>query len=354
MSLSSRLLSPLSLAVIALLGLTAFINLPQAENKAVRKPSSTPVSVEAVQTQRFPITVESLGTAKANEAVSITARQSELVTEVFFDDGDLVEKNQLLLRLDQTEELARQKELQASIDEAKRQYSRVKNLAKSSAASQQLLDEQSARVKMLEAQLEVARAQLQELEVHAPFAGVLGIRQVSVGSLVRPADVITTLDDVSNIKVDFSVSENHLASLAAGQRVMARSVAYPDQVFEGLITSIDSRVDPVSRSILVRAGVSNPELKLRPGMLLQITLEKEVLDALTIDEKALVPIKDKQFVFVVEDDQVTRTEVEIGERKPGRVQVLEGLELGQQVVVEGTLRIRDRSKVRVLNASMEG
>ncbi len=353
MSLKS-IFSPLVLAVVVLAGFLAYLFIPQDEAAQSRQGRPTPIKAQPVKRQPFPITIEALGTANANESVTITAQETDIVSEVMFEDGETVEAGQLLVQLNNQEELARIEELEANIEEARRQLDRVQNLRASSAASEQLFDEQQARVKALRAQLDVAKAQLQDLQIRAPFAGLLGIRAVSKGSLVRPADVITTLDDISTIKVDFSVAENHLASLATGQRVTASSVAYPGTTFEGTISTIDSRIDPVSRSVLVRAIIDNEDGRLRPGMLLQMTVEKRVLNALVVPEKALVPVQDKQFVFVVDGDAVREVEVTLGERKPGLVQVLDGVAEGELVVTEGTLRVRDGSQVNVLNAGEEG
>jgi membrane fusion protein (multidrug efflux system) len=238
--------------------------------------------------------------------------------------------------------------LQINIREAKRQLVRITNLAKESVASEQLLDEQQARVKALTAQLEVANSQLAEMQITAPFSGVLGVRQVSVGALVTPGDVITTLDDLYKVKVDFGIAENHLSTLALGQTVTAISIAYPDKPFQGVISSINSRVDPVSRSIRVRAIIDNPNLELRPGMLLQITLQKKILTTLVVPEEALLPIEDKQFVYVVKDNKAIQTEVKVGRRKPGIAQIISGINEGDYVVTEGTLRLRNGSTVNVL------
>ncbi|MBO1257014.1 efflux RND transporter periplasmic adaptor subunit [Alteromonas sp. 5E99-2] len=348
-----RLFSPLIVAVLILASFLVYINLPNDEEKKKSKPKPTPVKVAKVLSQPLPIVIEALGTAIANESVTITAQETKIVTELAFNDGDSVSKGQLLVQFDDREEMARVNELDVSLSEAVRQYERIKNLRKESAASEQLLDEQDARVKGLQAQIDVAHSQVSELRVNAPFGGQLGVRSVSVGSLVQPGDVITTLDDVSLIKVDFSVSETHLASLQLGQRVSATSVAYSSEVFEGSIASIGSRVDPVTRSVQVRAVIDNADRKLRPGMLLQVLLEKRVLQALLIPEKALVPQEDKQFVYVLNGDKVSKTQIQIGARKPGSVQILDGLSEGQTVVVEGTLRVRDESTVRVLNTDGE-
>jgi membrane fusion protein, multidrug efflux system len=221
-------------------------------------------------------------------------------------------------------------------------------LARGNATSQQLLDEQQAKVKSIEAQKEVVEAQLAELELRAPFSGKLGIRQVSLGALVKPGDVITTLDDLQVVKVDFSVAEVHLPSIAQGQLINATSIAYPGEIFKGKINSVDSRIDPITRAVQVRAIVDNEAAKLRPGMLLQILLQKQILNTLVVPEGALIPVEDKQFVFVIEDDKAVKREVQVGRRKPGVAQILSGLVVGEQVVVEGTLRLQDGSAVKVL------
>ncbi len=348
MSLAVRL-SPLVFAVIALAGVLVYINIPDSQSDGQQQNQATPVKVAKARQQAFPVTIEALGTANANESVTITAQVTETVQSVHFEDGDTVEAGALLVQLNNDEELARIAELEANIAEAQRQRDRIQNLRESSAASEQLLDAQQARVQALSAQLDVARAQLNDLQITAPFAGLLGLRNVSKGSLVRPADIISTLDDISVVNIDFSVAERHLASLQPGQRIAATSAAYPQRTFEGIISTIGSRVDPVTRSVLVRAKIDNPDSLLRPGMLLTVVVEKQVLNTLVIPEKALVPVQDKQFVFVLEGSQVTQTEVNIGVRKPGLVQITNGLSVGDEVVTEGTLRVRDGSEVKVLN-----
>ena len=345
--------SPLLIAMIALSAVLVYLNLPQADTaQGGFRGGATPVVIEVINTQQMPVVIAALGTSKANESVTITAEQTERVTAVYFEDGDIVEANALLVDLNNKEEKARVNELNINLNEAKRQLNRFKGLAKESATSEQLLDEQRAKVEAISAQLDVANARLEQLQIRAPFSGQLGIREVSLGSLVRPGDMITNLDDLSLIKVDFSIAEKHFASVAEGQRVFASSAAYPGVQFDGVIDSIDSRVDPVTRSFVVRAIIPNEHNKLRPGMLLQVSLEKRVLNTLVVAEGAVVPQADKQFVYVVDEQNVAhKREVTIGQRQPGRVQVLEGLKQGEQVIVEGTLRVREGSKVEIVTQS---
>ena len=176
----------------------------------------------------------------------------------------------------------------------------------------------------------------------------MGIREVSPGALVSPGDVFTTLDDITPIKVDFSVPERYFASLAVDQEVIARNRAYPGQQFVGRITSIDSRVDPVTRSVRVRAQLPNSDDLLRPGMLLQIILLRSIDKTLLLPEKALMPIQNRQYVFkLMPDGSAKQVEVVIGRRKPGIVEITEGVEPGDKVIVEGLVRLRDGVPVSV-------
>lgn len=340
--------SPLIFAILLLAGLLAWLYMPVEQSEARRGASEIPVVATIVQQQPFAQVVEALGTAIANEAIVVTAQETDKIEALLFDDGDLVKRGQLLVRMNIKEEQARLNELKINLAEAQRQLNRVKGLVKEKAASQQLLDEREAQVDALIAQIDVAEAQIADREIRAPFDGLLGVRQVSDGALVRPGDQITTLDDIQTLKVDFSVAERHLPSVKLGQKVEATSIAYPGRVFEGEISHIDSRVDAATRAVRVRAKISNPELLIRPGMLLQILVQKSVSQSLVIPESALVPIDDQQYVFVVEEGKAKRLTVQLGVRKPGQVQILSGLTEGQQVVTQGTLRLQDGTAVKIV------
>lgn len=343
--------SPLIIVLIALMSIAIYILWPQSAQNTQFNRMATPVKTEIVQRVDLPITIEALGTAQANEAVSITAKEAEVVTAVHFEDGQTVPRGHLLVEQNRREEMARVDELEVDLAEAKRQYNRIMELAREDAASEELVDERKARVDILSAQLNVLSAQAEELSIRAPFSGTLGMRKVSIGSLVRPGDEITTLDDISRIKVDFNLSEVHVPSLAIGQKVFASSAAYPGKEFVGTIASLDSRVDPVTRSIRVRAVIPNEQMQLRPGMLLQVRLQKRVLNTLALSEKALVPNGDQQFVFVVENGQAVQRAVNIGERRPGLVEIKSGLKSGDEVITEGTLRVKDGSSIQVIGSA---
>ncbi|MCY7295559.1 efflux RND transporter periplasmic adaptor subunit [Alteromonas sp. a30] len=338
--------SPIAVALVVVIALLIYLNLPEAQKQGNQNRPAPPVKLAAASMKALPIVVEALGTARANEALTITAQETDTISQILFDDGDLVKQGQVLVRLNSNEEQAKVEELRINLKEQKRQLKRIADLAQTNSASAQLLDEQQANVDALKAQLEIAKSQISDRIIYAPFSGLLGIRQVSQGALVRPGDVITTLDDLSTIKLDFTISEEHLPSLARNQSITATSVAYPGEIFEGKVSSIASRIDPVTRAVQVRALIANPELKLRPGMLLKVTVEKRVLDALMINETAVVPIGDKQYVYRVDtDNKAQRVEVVVGERRPGSVQIISGLNEGDNIVVEGAFRLSDGAPV---------
>ena len=189
--------------------------------------------------------------------------------------------------------------------------------------------------------------------IRAPFSGRVGLRRVSVGTLINPGDVITTLDDTSVIKLDFSVPETFVSMLREGLSVRATAPAFPGRSFAGKVASIDSRVDVNTRSVTVRALLANEDGALRPGMFLNVALAKDERETLIIPEEALTPEAERQFVFVVADGKARRREVRIGGRSPGNVEILAGLDAGDRVVVEGTQKVRDGAPVTAIDREVE-
>ena len=229
-------------------------------------------------------------------------------------------------------------------------YKRSSELFKSSVGSESQLLQDEARKIADEAMVSVAETRLAETVVRAPFAGRIGLRRVSIGSLLGPSTIITTLDDTSVIKVDFDLPEVYLSRLEPGLVVRARSAAWPDQVFTGSVASVDTRVDPVSRTIRVRSVMPNEDGLLRPGMFLTVTLLNDSVEALVIPERALIPERSVQYVLVVADNKVVeKRAVRIGRRRPGEVEVLEGLTEGELVIVDGTQKAREGKPVKILS-----
>ena len=304
-------------------------------------PESVAVVTAPVVQKPLAVEVEALGTARSNEAIDITAKSANTVISVRFEEGQLVRRGELLIELDGAQARADLAAAEAALAESKSAFARSRDLFAQAALSQAQLEQIEATLLANEARVAAARARLSDTLIRAPFDGRMGLRRVSVGALVNPGAVITTLDDTRTMKVDFDVPEVFLAVLKAGLAVVAQSAAYTGESFSGEVESVDSRVDPVTRTIKVRARLPNPEGRLRPGMFLTVRVSREPLPGLVVPEQALVPERGKVYVFVLADARIARREVTIGRRVPGEVEITQGVAVGERVVVEGTQKVRD-------------
>ncbi|MFV1979106.1 MAG: efflux RND transporter periplasmic adaptor subunit [Myxococcota bacterium] len=307
------------------------------------------VIVAEAEERVFPLIIEALGTARANESVEIRPLVSQRIVAIRFEDGERIEAGRVLVELQNAEARADVAIAKAALSESESQLRRAQQLFKTKAVSESELDQRITRRDADRAVLDAAKSRLADTTVRAPFAGLAGLRNVSLGSYVTPETVITTLDDTETIKLDFSIPETLLSRIEPGVPVIARSAAWPDAVFEGQITSMDSRVDPVSRTLTVRALLDNEDGRLRPGMFLTVSLLRDDIVALVIPETAIVPDRSNQFVLVVGgDSMIERRQVRTGRRRPGFVEVTHGLEPGEVVVVEGTQKALPGEAVRII------
>ncbi|MEJ2693250.1 MAG: efflux RND transporter periplasmic adaptor subunit [Candidatus Thiodiazotropha sp.] len=293
--------------------------------------------------------IEALGTLKANESVALTVNVTETVTAIHFDDGQRVEKGQTLVEMTSSEEHALLEEARANLNEALRQFKRVRQLESQGIEAQSLLDQRRREVETARARLAAIESRLADRLIKAPFSGVLGLRNISIGALVETGDLITTLDDDSVMKLEFAVPSTYLSTLRPGLPIRARTRAYGERVFEGEVKVVDSRVDPINRSVLVRALLPNPERMLKPGMLMTVELLSNRRQALVIPEAALMPKGGDQFVMRLQGDppQVEKLKILIGSRRAGEVEVIEGLREGDLVITHGMEKARVGSPVRI-------
>ncbi len=306
-----------------------------------------PVTTQVVQPSAWNDTLQAIGTAKARESVTLTSKVSEVVQAVHFESGDEVRAGAPLITLRGDSQQAALVAAQATYLEADRLYKRQSELADQQLIARSSLDTQRSVRDAALARVQQMRSDIGDRNVRAPFAGVLGIRQVSPGALITPTTVIATLDDLSRVYVDFPVPESQLANVAAGQALAARSTAYPGRTFEGAVSIIDARIDPVTRAITVRGDFANPDHALRPGMLLEVTLTRPERQALVLPEIAVVQVGSSSYVFRVRADNIAeRADVEVGARQNGRVEVVGGLKAGDVVVVDGTGKLRSGQKVQ--------
>lgn len=325
-----------------------------------------PVRLATVSLAPMEDVLEAIGTASADESVLVSAKVTEKISKVHFEDGQQVRRGDLLVELTSQEESALLNEALADMRERQRNFARIDRLYRADTVSRSDLDQAEAGMRTAQARVASIEGRLADRVVLAPFDGVTGLRLVSPGSLVEPGDHITTLDDIDPIKADFTVPERFLGMLKEGQPVRVRSAAYPEAAFSGQVAVLTPRVDPEARAVTVRAHIPNPDSRLRPGMFLSMELVREVRETAIVPEGALVPEGESNYVFKYQPDpnatasasaedaqpngRVTRVRVTIGLREPGRVEVLEGLVVGDKVVLEGVNRVVDGSAVRVLPA----
>jgi membrane fusion protein (multidrug efflux system) len=310
------------------------------------------VVTQRIELQPLVDEIEALGTARANESVEIRPRISSLITRILFEEGQFVEHGDPLVELENSEIVAGLALAEASLSESRSLYNRSKELESTQAISASNLEALFAQVKVDEANVEAARAKLSHTRVRAPFSGRIGLRRVSPGSFVDTDTVITTLDDVSVIKLDFSVPETFVNVVRQGMTIIAHSLVFPDRDFNGTVASIDTRLDPVSRAVEVRAVIPNEDGLLKPGMFMTVDLQRDRGDVLMAPEQAIVPEGSRQYVYVVTDGLAEKRQVLLGRRIPGYVVVSDGLSAGETVVTEGTHKIRDGAQVESLEANV--
>lgn len=307
---------------------------------------AVPVTTALVEPVQWVDTIEAVGTTRARESISLTAKITETVRKVNFQDGQHVHAGDVLVELTSGQQVAALAEAQATFKDAESLMVRNNDLVRQGTVSKQVADTARATNDSAQARVAVLRAQLADRVVTAPFSGMLGLRQVSVGALVTPGTVITTLDDIDTVKLDFSLAERFLAAVRPGLALSVTTVAYPGRNFDGAVISVDSRVDPLTRSFLVRAELPNADHALRAGMLMTVMLLQPAREVLAVPEIAVEQVGTGAFVYRVQaDNKVSRVKVELGARQEGKVEVLSGLEAGARIVVDGTVKLRDGSVI---------
>ena len=336
-----------SLTVLILVAASVLLSV--TGNCLARQP--TPIIAAEAKIKQLYDRVEALGTLRANETVEITATVTDSITAIHFTDGQFVKAGDILAEMTSSEEHALLEEEVSRRQEALKRYDRVFSLVARGAVSQAQLDERERELETAEARLRAIESRLQDRLIKAPFSGVVGLRNISLGALVEPGDVITTLDDMSVMKLDFNIPSVYLATLKQGTQVEAVSPAFPDKPFTGSVSSIDSRVDPVTRSIVVRAIIDNGDGLLKPGLLMSVELLKNERAALMIPEEALIPRGEMNAVLLVNESKspavAEQRTVAIGARRIGEVEILEGLQPGDKVITHGTLKVRPGQEISI-------
>ena len=326
---------------------TAWVFAAKNSNKAPIHVIVAPVRIVEMSDR-----IEALGSARAIEAVNITSNVSEKVKEIHFEDGQFVKTNDILVVLDESEEQANLEQFVALHGQRQLALKRLLRLEKSQLVSKDELDLARLEVQQAKANISAIKARINDRVIRAPFSGVVGLRQISLGALVEAGTLITTLDDTRFIKLDFSVPAIFLTELKTGLKTQARSAALGAQVYLGEVKSVDSRIDPVTRSVQVRALVPNTDSRIIPGMLMQVDLLRNTRQTLQIPEAALLPLAKKHFVMVRIKkngiDSVEKRAVKIGARVPGYVEIISGVYETEQVVTHGNNKLKPGAAINVL------
>ncbi|WP_280567668.1 efflux RND transporter periplasmic adaptor subunit [Chromohalobacter sp. 296-RDG] len=333
------------------LGLAALSLLALTGAKAQEDTDRTQVIAVKASTARWSDPLEALGTLRADESVTLSATVTEAVAEINFDDAQRVAEGELLIRLDDSAVQAELRAARALRQERENAVRRARQLQDRNVGTRADFEDARAQLAQADAQIDEIQTRLADHRLRAPFDGTVGQRNLSVGALVTPGTELVTLDKLDYMKLDFTVPATALDMLAPGLPISATTPSYPTRTFHGEVTSIGTRIDPVSRSVSVRARLPNPERTLRPGMLMVVTLERNSRQTLVVPESVLVPSGERQYVMRIirdKDNRIQRHQVEIGKRHVGSVEILDGLAPGDWVVSHGTNKVRDGDHVDVL------
>ena len=315
-----------------------------------QKPQAAlPVKAVPAKLARAVIETGAIGTLRADEAVMIRPEIAGRIDRIAFDEGQRVKKGALLATLDaaETRALVASSRAQAGLD--KQRLERAADLQKKGFISQQALDEMQSNYARSAAKLREDEAKLAKSEIRAPFSGVAGLRQVSEGAYVAAGTDIARLEKIDQLKLDFRLPETYLGQLKSGLAVSVAVDAFPQASFPGNIYAIEPAVDEQTRTVLARARVANPQLRLRPGLFARVQLTLGVREnAVWIPEEAIVPRGQDSFVWRVTDGKAELVPVQTGTRKVGEVEIMKGVAAGDIVVTDGSQRLVPGMQVSII------
>ncbi|MEO7133300.1 MAG: efflux RND transporter periplasmic adaptor subunit [Vicinamibacterales bacterium] len=315
------------------------------------------VTVEAVKVGVMPMpqSITAVGSVRSDESVTLRPEVTGRIAEIRFREGQNVAKGAVLVKLDDSVIGADAEQARANLWLAKSKSERASELHQKGFVSAQAKDEAEGGLRVAKATVQSAEARLAKMEIRAPFSGIIGLRQVSVGDYVKDGQDMVNLESIDSLKVDFRVPEMFLRRVQVGQSMQLQLDAVPGKTFDGKVLAINPLVDAAGRSIVIRAVIRNNNAALRPGMFARVRLlTDEKKDSIVVPEQALVPQGDDQFVFKIIDGRAQRAKVDIGQRREGRVEIVQGLAAADVVVIAGHLKIRDGTAVKLAGAAADG
>ena len=330
-------------------------NAAPADAAAKAAPAKAPapgVVVEAakVSVVNLPQALTAVGSLRSDETIIVRPEVAGRVSEIHFKEGERVAKGAVLVKLDSSVQQADLDRARANLTLNKTKHERSIDLRNKGFLSGQALDEAENNLKVAQADAELMQARASKTTIRAPFAGTIGLRQVSVGDYVKEGQDIVNLEAIDPLKVDFRVPELALSQVKDGQTLQITLDALPDKVYDGRVFAINPLIDAAGRSIVIRAQVPNRDGKLRPGMFARVRLFTSGLkETMVVPEEALFPVGEDKYVYKVVDGKATRQKVEIGARREGRVEVVNGLAPTDLVVTAGAIKLREGVAVQVAN-----
>jgi membrane fusion protein (multidrug efflux system) len=317
-------------------------------------PAGAPTTVEAAKVvqQALPQAITAVGSLRSDESITVRPEVAGRISAILFKEGQHVARGMTLIRLDPAINQAEVQQARANLKLAKSKYDRAVDLAQRNFISGQAKDEAENNLRVAEAAVALVEARLAKTEIKAPFAGVIGLRVVSLGDYVKEGADVVNLESIDPLKVDFRVPEIYMRQVQVGQTLTVTLDALPGKTFDGKVLAVNPLVDAAGRAVVIRAVVGNQDTSLRPGMFARVRLiTRDEKEALTIPEQAIVPQGDEQYVFRVVDGKVARVKVEIGQRRDGKVEITKGLGANDVVVTAGQLKLRDGMPVTILNSN---
>ncbi|MFO1068547.1 MAG: efflux RND transporter periplasmic adaptor subunit [Geminicoccaceae bacterium] len=314
-----------------------------------RGPAARPIPIEvaAARSETITDTVEAVASTRSAQAVDVVPTVGGRIAQILFAPGQRVAAGDLLVTLDAKEEQAAVAEAEAMMADAKAQFDRAETLAKTRSVADARVDELRAAYLSAQARTDIARKRLADTEIRAPFAGVVGLREVSIGARVDDSTKITTLDAVETLEAEFSVPEQYYGRIQPGTAIRATASAYPDRVFEGVVGAVDSRIDPVARAFRVRADIPNGDLALTAGLFMVVEIVLGSHEAVVVPEQSVVLQGRTSYVYRIADGKAQRVEVTLGQRLRGVIEITQGLAVADTVAITGLQRLRDGSAVEI-------
>jgi membrane fusion protein (multidrug efflux system) len=304
------------------------------------------VSVATVSKTKAATVLKSIGTAASNESADIMSNVTQTVVSIHFSDCERVKKGQLLVQLSVDRKIAEKKQAEINLLEQQRESNRLEGLKNKKIVSEKDYDLQKTKLLDAQAKLDAINVDIKECSVVAPFDGVLGIRKISVGALLTAGSVVTTIDDIDKVKVDFALPEKYAALLKPNLKIVAKSA--DSKKFYGYVSAVVPRVSPTSRSVSARGIIDNKDHILKPGMMLKISIKLEDREVVRIPEKALSSVGEENYAFALSNEnKVSRRPVTVGEREDGFAEIEKGLEVGDKIIVDGAGKLSDGDSVIV-------